>query len=367
MNNSSQPPNTLAADVSPFHSGEKVLQAQAGKREAMERFGRRAIRSYMPDQHREFYSQLPFLVVGSVDESAWPWASILPGRPGFVESPTATSLTVTASAIKGDPLAAAIQPGAPLGLLGIEMPTRRRNRLNVHVAETNGNRFTLNVDQSFGNCPQYIHKRSVDFVRESGEPTSPAEIEHFTELNTTLSKMISAADTFFVASYIAPKERPNIEGVDVSHRGGKPGFVKVEGNTLTVPDYPGNNYFNTLGNFLLNPKAGLVFLDFESGDVVQLTGTVELLDGGAELEAFRGAQRGWRVTLDHGVLLRGGLPFRSTFEAFSPNSLVTGDWAQAEAEVAAQAKRDAWRPYRVQKIEDESSTIRSFYFGTWWE
>lgn len=357
MNNAAEEPGP-----SPFHAGEQAFQTLTGKREAMESFGQSAIRPFMPEQHRKFFAQLPFMLIGSVDDHGWPWASILSGKPGFVASPDPNTLTLNAAVVHGDPLRKILRTNAPLGLLGIEISTRRRNRLNVHVTNVVDGQVTLNVDQSFGNCPQYIQKRSVNFIRDPTDELSGAKTRSLTTLDEAAAKMIKAADTFFVSSYISPVDRPEIEGVDVSHRGGRPGFVKVEGNTLTVPEYPGNYHFNTLGNFLLNPKAGLMFLDFETGDVLQLTGTITLLDGDdATISAFKGAQRGWRFTLDHGTLLSGALPFRSALEEFSPNSLLAGNWQQAEAALNAEAQRKAWRPFRITRIKDESSLIRSFY------
>lgn len=307
MNN---PGNDEAAPI--FHVGEKTMQTRVGKREAIERMGRRMIRSYLPEQHRQFYTQLPFLVVGSVDDEGWPWASLLCGQPGFMHAPTTTTLAVNARPFAADPLASTLEPGAPLGMLGIEMPTRRRNRVNAHVAEVSDQGFALEVDLTFGNCPQYIQQRSVNFVRDPADPAFQPQGVGMTELDAAASAMISAADTFFVASYVTPENDPRVEGVDVSHRGGSPGFVRVEGNTLTIPDYPGNNIFNTMGNFLLNPKAGLIFSDFDSGDLLQLTGKVELLwEDDAEIQAFQGAQRGWRFTVEKGVRLTAALPFRA--------------------------------------------------------
>ena len=46
---------------------------------------------------------------------------------------------------------------------------------------------------------------------------------------------------------------------------------------LTIPDFAGNLYFNTLGNILLNPRCGLVFIDFENGDVLQIAGDGEVI------------------------------------------------------------------------------------------
>jgi hypothetical protein len=120
-------------------------------------------------------------------------------------------------------------------------------------------------------------------------------------------------------------------GVDVSHRGGKPGFVWVDNNnTLTIPDYLGNFHFNTLGNFLVNPKAGLLFIDFDKGHVLSLTGIVEILWESVELEYFDGAERLWQFHLEKGLYLKYSLPFKWQFEGYSPTTEVTGSWAQSD-------------------------------------
>ena len=367
-------------DTSPFHPGERQFQSSAGRLEQMDAIGRRAIRELMPEQHRQFFSQLPFMIVGSTDPHGQLWASILPGSPGFVQSPTSTSLTINTPILPGDPLASAIKKNARLGLLGLEMPTRRRNRVNAKVTDTANNQFALQVEQSFGNCPQYIQTRDLHFIRSPNAPYKIPRAETFFELGDSLKAFIRQADTFFVASSAGQSPRlvnnPNHDGqdnaadnsldkslgVDVSHRGGMPGFIKVQENTLTIPDYSGNNFFNTLGNFVLNPKAGLLFVDFTSGDVFMLTGTVTLLASDSPLiEGFQGAQRGWQFTLTQGVTLKAALPFRASFDSYSPNSQATGTWSQTEAVLKAQAKRNQWRAFTVSKIEDESSTIRSFY------
>ena len=349
-------------NASPFHKGEQAIQERLGLRERMESFGRRMIRSHMPDQHRDFYADLPFIVVGSVNEEGWPWASVLPGMPGFISSPDARTLAVNAKALPGDPLGKAIAPDTQLGLLGIELASRRRNRVNVRVTSTHGTGFEARVDEAFGNCPQYIQTRSPKFVRDAHIRSDTASIETIPALDTAAAEMIRASDTFFVSSYVTSEETGAFDGVDVSHRGGRAGFVKVDGNVLTIPDYAGNNHFNTLGNLLLNPRAGLTFVDFETGDLLMLTGTVELLwDDHQDVKAFRGAERAWRFTLDHGIRLKDALPMRWSFGEFAPTSLITGDWEEAEATQAAEAKREQWRGYRVTRVVDESEVIRSFY------
>ncbi|ASJ74113.1 pyridoxamine 5'-phosphate oxidase family protein [Granulosicoccus antarcticus] len=355
-------PTTDSSQDSPFHAGELQIQARTGSLESVAAFARQAIRNFMPDQHRAFFQQLPFLVVGSVDQNGSPWASIVPGKPGFIQSDTPTTLEIAASPLFGDPLSENLLPGKPLGLLGIDITTRRRNRVNVTVASKSTEGFSAQVDQSFGNCPQYIQKRSVDFVRDAGKSGSNDQMTRLQSLDTAARDLITAADTFFVASYAIPRDQPTTEGVDVSHRGGQPGFVKVEGDTLTIPDYPGNYLFNTLGNFTVNPKAGLIFTDFNTGDVLQLTGSVEILwEHDPVVQAFQGAERAWRFKLDHAIRISNALPFRSILEEFSANTLLTGSWQQAEMALAAEAQRDAWRPFAVTRIQDESEVIRSFY------
>lgn len=354
-----------AIKLSPFHSGEQEAQSRAGKRDAMERFGKIAIRPFMPDQHRKFFAQLPFIVMGSVDNQGWPWASILAGGLGFITSPTERRLDLAAMPLTDDPLAAILSSGAPIGLLGIEVASRRRNRMNAKVLSKNDANVSLEVVQSFGNCPQYIQTRDINFVRDARTSVDRLPSDRFTVLDDAASKFIAQSDTFFVSSYVNSDNNPVAEGVDVSHRGGRNGFVKVENNTLTIPDYAGNGFFNTIGNFLVNPKAGLIFPDFATGDVLMLTGTIEVLwEDDVEVKGFKGAERGWRFMLDHGIRIHDALPFRANFGEWSPNSLMTDDWAMSEARKAAEEKRNVWRPLLVSAVKDESSVIRSFTFET---
>jgi len=355
--------NEIDTSLSPFHRGEHELQARIGQREKLEAIGKRVVRSYMPDQHREFFTKLPFMIIGSVDKEGWPWASILPARPGFITSPTPTSLEIKNWTIKGDPLAESLNKAEnPLGFVGIELSTRRRNRVNGRVASSQKDRITVEIDQSFGNCPQYIQHRSVEFFREVEEVGQDYEKQAFSTLDDDARILINATDTFFVSSYIQSKDQPKIEGVDVSHRGGRPGFIKIEGNTLTIPDYPGNNLFNTLGNFIINPKGGLIFIDFSTGELLMLTGTVELSwEKNEDIKAFKGADRSWTFTLHHGIRIKDALPFRSTLGDFSPNTLMTGTWEETAKVIEEQVKQDQWQIFKVSQIIDESEDIRSFY------
>ena len=339
---------------SPWHAGEQQLQAHVGVAERMEAFGRKVIRTWMPDQHREFYQQLPFMLYGAVDADGRPWASVLEGAPGFAHSPDPEHLQFSALPAADDP--AQLCNGEPIGLLGIELHTRRRNRLNGHVGDLHDHGFNLSVDQAFGNCPQYIQLRQFQRVALSDPQTRPAQ--HLDTLDNAAISLIESADTFFVASYV---DADGQRAVDVSHRGGQAGFVRVEGNRLTIPDFAGNLHFNTLGNLLLNPKAGLLFIDFSTGDLLQLSGRTEIILEGPQIEAFQGAERLWTFEVEKLVRRPAALALRWRFDGMSPTSLLTGNWAEADARLQAQALGNQWRPLRVAKIEMESRHIRSIY------
>ncbi|MDI2592901.1 pyridoxamine 5'-phosphate oxidase family protein [Pseudomonas sp. 681] len=339
---------------SPWHAGERQLQEHVGVAERMDTLGRRVIRSELPDQHRQFYQQLPFMLYGAVDVDGNPWASILEGAPGFAHSPEPSLLQLDSLPDANDP--AQLQAGAAIGLLGIELHTRRRNRINGRIGAMTAGGFEVSVQQSFGNCPQYIQLRQFHSVPLADPSTRVAQ--HLHALDDAATAMIAGADTFFVASYV------DVDGqhsVDVSHRGGQPGFVRIEGNRLTIPDFAGNLFFNTLGNLLVNPRAGLLFIDFKTGDLLQLTGRTGVILDGPQVEAFQGAERLWTLEVERVVRRPAALALRWRFDGMSSNSLMTGTWAQAAARLQAQALGDAWRPLRVVRIETESQNIRSVY------
>ena len=354
---------------SPYHEGEKHLQAQMGVAERMESFGRRVIRDHMPQQHQDFYRQLPFILLGAVDADGRPWASLMEGNPGFVHTTDDRHLVLDAMLAADDPVAATLEAGAAIGLLGIELQSRRRNRLNGRIQRVDSGGISVAVEHAFGNCPQYISTREPRFAIEPGEfrrqhgaaASLRQDAQSFAGIDARARAMVDAADTFFVASYVDIDGQPEQRSVDVSHRGGKPGFVRRDGDLLTIPDFAGNLHFNTLGNLLLNPQAGLLFIDFDNGDVLQISGRTTLVLAGADVEAFQGAERLWTVQVERIVYRPAALALRWHFREVSPNNLLTGTWQEAAARQRAQALRNSWRPFRVARIEDESASIRSFY------
>ncbi|MEC5159640.1 putative pyridoxine 5'-phosphate oxidase superfamily flavin-nucleotide-binding protein [Janthinobacterium sp. CG_S6] len=316
--------------LSPFHAGERAVQERLGVRAKLEAHASSFIRAEMPDQHREFFAQLPFVLVGSVDRAGQPWASVLVGRPGFIVAPDPTHLSISARPLFADPLAGALSPGAPLGLLGVEPHTRRRNRANVTVERLTEAGFAARLDQSFGNCPKYIQARQpalLDAAAGRGE----RRVRRGEGLDGDMRRLIGAADTYFIASAFAG-DAGQPAGVDVSHRGGKPGFVRIDDErTLSAPEFSGNFFFNTTGNLMLDPRAGLLFIDFASGDLLYLAVRARIVWDGAEVDAFVGAQRLFRFDIVRAILVENSLPLRWGEAQMSPLLERTGSWPQSGA------------------------------------
>ncbi|MDB5807463.1 MAG: pyridoxamine 5-phosphate oxidase-related, FMN-binding protein [Betaproteobacteria bacterium] len=322
---------TLAFDpdrASPWHAGERAAQERAGVREMMEGIGARVMRPYMPEQHRDFFTQLPFLIVGSLDEAGQPWASVLAGTPGFISSPDPQHLRIAAAPLQGDPLAHNLRADAAVGLLGIEPHTRRRNRMNGIVEQVEEDAFGVRVVQSFGNCPRYIQARRPAYL--GGMPPA-GTIVRDSKLDARGREMLLRADTFFIATTFpgAGADRGRSGGADVSHRGGRPGFVRVdEDGTLTVPDFNGNQFFNTIGNLLVNPRAGLLLMDFDAADLLYLAVDAQVVWDGPEVEAFEGAEHLLRFKVREMQRSVGVLPLHFGSAVESPFLADTGTWTE---------------------------------------
>ncbi|KRE16148.1 pyridoxamine 5'-phosphate oxidase [Bosea sp. Root483D1] len=302
-------------DASPFHPGELEAQARAG--ESSRGAG---IRDFMPDQHRDFFALLPYLFAAGRDAQGKPIATILTGPEGFVTSPAPNALAIAVLPGPDDPANPALSAGAPIGLLGLDLRTRRRNRANGIISARDGNGLQIAVTQSFGNCAKYIQLRQPTFVPAAAGTAA----EELTSLDGAARDLILRSDTLFIAS-------GSDSGLDISHRGGKPGFVRIEGDRLTVPDFAGNSYFNTFGNLLRKPETSLLFIDFAKGDLLQLQGVAEIIWDGPELAKLDGAKRLMHIELTRAWRRRAALPLRWSEPELAPTTLATGIWRQDHA------------------------------------
>ena len=284
-----------------------------------------AIRDFMSEQHREFFAQLRYVFVGAIDVGGWPLATLLTGQPGFVHSPDPVTLQIAGASQAGEPAAEALAPDREIGILGIDFSTRRRNRANGRIVSRDANGIRVAVRQSFGNCPQYIQLRTLAAAPQHSATVVSNVVESFDYLDAAAQAAIAGADTFLVASRSRVGDGAAY-GADISHRGGRPGFVRIDGNVLTIPDFPGNHYFNTLGNLMVEPRASLLFVDFETGDLLQLQGRAEIDWRGAAAEQLAGAERLWRFNVARGWRRKAASPLRWSFVEYSRATAATGLW-----------------------------------------
>ena len=282
-----------------YHDGEIRVQTRAGMRDTANRNGR-MISNAIPKGAVLFVEQQIMAVFGSVDENGQLWCSVIFGQPGFIHAPNVNTLEINTQ-LTGittvDPFWRNIKTQPQVGLLLIELSTRRRLRINGQLINTAEHLYTLDIQQAYPNCPKYIQRRHSRRAQAFSHPGEQV-FDQGTTLLKKQRKIISAADTFFVAS--AQRDANSQYHVDASHRGGQPGFVEIiDEHQLRIPDFVGNSMFNTLGNFDSYPHTGLLFIDFEQRQLLQLTGRPKILwNHDAPVDTTGGTQRYWQLTIE---------------------------------------------------------------------
>ncbi|PWE29883.1 pyridoxamine 5'-phosphate oxidase [Maritimibacter sp. 55A14] len=289
----------------PFHAGEIAVQDRAGVPQRAREMATRAIRDAMPAQHQAFFETLPLMFIALLDRRGRPWAVPVSGAPGYARALSPRQLSLSRLPALAEEFELDTDPGAGIGLLGIDLATRRRNRLNGQIA-SGVDGLVIAVEQSFGNCPKYIQTR----IYESSRNDPPSPVRRQAQLKSeAVREIIAGADTFFIASRGANPAGSANEGLDVSHRGGRPGFLgNNENGTLSFPDYSGNRYFNTLGNIEADGRVGLFVPDFTTGAAALVTGRATIDWMSDRIGAFAGAERFVDITCDEVWHVAGALP-----------------------------------------------------------
>ena len=318
---------------SPFHQGERQVQLQLGVGD-IEAWARKVVRPYLPAQHRQFYAKLPFLVAGARDEQGRPWATILAGQQALVSSPDDRTLHIAGKPVPRRRVGGSAARWNRFG------PARHRIR---HQAAQSG-QWTSFRGQRGPSAFRRSNVRQLPAIHSRAgmalaDDTSPGAVKLGNKLTAEQSEWIAQSDTLFIASGHRGEGEDPAFGMDASHRGGDPGFVTVTTpNRLVFPDYAGNNHYNTIGNLVVDPRVGLLFVDFESGSMLQLTGHASIEWESEAIERIPGARRLVIIDIEEIVELPNALPLRWDAEAESVRSLRLVD--------------------RVR----ESETVTSFYF-----
>jgi predicted pyridoxine 5'-phosphate oxidase superfamily flavin-nucleotide-binding protein len=248
-----------------FHAGELEVQRQAGVQREAARLSPMVARGELRAGIAAFLADVSFGALTARDRTGRLWVSPLVGPPGLMTATSPTTLSIEGALPDVDPLYG-LPDGQRVGLIAIDFATRRRVRINGILAAVNGNGLTVGVEQAYGNCPQYIHCRSLR-VGGSRADATPSRTYSGDVLRHADIQLVHAAQTFFLGT-----THPDF-GNDASHRGGPTGFVHATPNHLWWPDYPGNNMFNSFGNLAVDPTAALLFIDFSARTALQLSGT----------------------------------------------------------------------------------------------
>ncbi len=331
----------------PYHEGELAAQQRANESEAAIVNGR-VFSPAIPAGALSFIAEQPMGVVGSIDSKGRVWASVLVGEPGFLSAPDNRTLILDLSeprSASDDPLWRNVSPQSNVGLVIIEFGSRRRLRVTGRARKVSATQYVIDVERAYPNCPKYIQRRTW---REptSDSPRGATVSSRGRKLTAAQQTLIGGADTFFVAS-----AHPE-QGIDISHRGGRPGFVDIlEDDRLLIPDFAGNSMFNTLGNFISYPYAGLAFIDFPQNCLLQLTGRADILwDAADPSNETGGTRRYWQFEIFEWIECE--LPYRLIWDYWdaSPHNPRPLDKRQAGSSLSL----------KVERIRQETERIKSF-------
>ena len=258
--------------MSAYHEGEIALQQLTGARDAARRL-EAAISGTVPERVRKFVPTVETVATCIMSPDDRVWTSLWSGSAGFLgcsaDGDTITIDRRVAHLPDEDPVMPFCQAGNRFGMLAIDFSTRRRLRINGDIVAVDQDGVMVQVRECFVNCPKFIQKR---FAIRAGRSRPPSTATSGAVLDPERIAIVERADTAFIAT-----THPS-RGLDVSHRGGEPGFIRaVDEHTLMFPDYRGNNMFTTLGNLAVSPRAGFAVIDFEAGRVLSMTGEARLV------------------------------------------------------------------------------------------
>lgn len=251
-----------------YHPGERAVQTRLGLTGKADHLAK-GVRDHVPAVAADFLRKQCLLAISARDSHGALWVSPLTSAPGFADLIDERTVLIRTHLPPCDPLAGAFGTPVDCGLIALDPAGRRRMRING-TAVGRGTHLEVHVDKAFSNCPKYIQRRERNPTASKAEAAATVRAGPLTPPQRSL---IDHADTFFIGTHVAGR------GADCSHRGGNPGFVRTHDDLrLRWPDYPGNAMYATLGNLELDPTAALLFLDWECGHTLQLTGRAAVID-----------------------------------------------------------------------------------------
>ncbi|KXT07391.1 hypothetical protein AC578_431 [Pseudocercospora eumusae] len=285
----------------------------------------------------------PLIAIGTLDAEGRPWTTLWGSGQKGLSQPLGGSIIGIKTPVTGkhDPVVEILvgkeangevvrqeDPGRMVSGLTIDLETRKRTKMygrmiagalisrddevmgeEEHIVET---QLVLKIEQSLGNCPKYLNAKHI--VEAKSKPELVSESPQFSQQALDL---INKSDLFFVSS-----SQKDLD-MDTNHRGGPAGFLRVASNeasgaVLCWPEYSGNRLYQTLGNLFVNPRAGLCVPDFDTGDMLYLTGSTEILVGQNASNFLPRSNLAVKVTVESARFVSQALPFRGVPGNASP-------------------------------------------------
>ncbi|CAG8951235.1 hypothetical protein HYFRA_00007982 [Hymenoscyphus fraxineus] len=313
----------------PFHDGEKTMHKllQIPMRD-------NPTQPFLTPYAANTLTRSPILALGALDSKGRHWTSLWGGEAGF-SRPVAQGVIGMKTIINQsyDPVAEILLEGRHdgevvkaegagkmVGMLAIDLETRSRVKLYGRMVagalqgteEGIGHvQLVVKIEQSLGNCPKYLNKKHI-----LPSIPQPKLVTSELPLPQAALDLVSKSDLFFISSSNQEAD------MDTNHRGGPAGFVRIlqteKGTSLVYPEYSGNRLYQTLGNLITTPQAGLVFPDFETGDVLYVTGNTEILAGKSAAELISHTNLAVKVNIEAVRFVANGLGFRGEVGEYSP-------------------------------------------------
>jgi len=253
-----------------FHKGEHHIQELMSVRQSSDALSS-LIQNKIPPIAKDFLEELNFCMVSLNTKQFNLYTITIYSTSSFIEIIDNSTILISLDYRSHIPKIFFEEENLNIGMIGLNFENSKRIRINGK-GQIKDNKLKINIDEIYSNCPKYIKKRI--FSKNLSTKTKQNVITE-SLLSTDIIHTISNLDTFFIAS------SHNEKGVDISHKGGTNGFIKVISPIkLEFVDLPGNNLYNTLGNIYTNPYINIFFIDFDRRNTYQILGkaTIEELN-----------------------------------------------------------------------------------------
>ena len=329
----------------------------------------------------------PLIAIGTLDKQGRPWTTLWGGEKGISQPIAQGILGVRSQVVRQhDPVVEELVGkegdgtvvreegrGRMVSGLTIDLETRKRTKLygrmvagalsmredeatetQQYVAEV---QLVLKIEQSLGNCPKYLNKKHVELAE-----SNPQLVSNSPQLPQHALDLLSKADLFSLSSAYHDQD------MDTNHRGGPAGFVRVisnnpSGAVLCYPEYSGNRLYQTLGNLKVNPVIGICLPDFDTGDMLYLTGTTEILIGPDAAKVLPRSNLAVKITTTAARFVATALPFRGVPGESSPYNPVVRYLSSEKPPASAASILQALSQAKLLRQTTLTPTISRFTFA----